>query len=379
MELSVIILNYNVRYFLEQCLLSVQKALENIDSEIVVIDNNSEDGSCEMALDKFPTVKLLQNKENVGFSKANNQAVKIATGKYLCILNPDTVVAENTFLECIEVFKTKTKIGGIGVQMIDGTGKFLPESKRNIPTPKKSLKKIVGLTKNKNGYYANNLEKDACGNVEVLAGAFIFMERKLYEEVNGFDEDYFMYGEDIDLCYKILKAGFSNYYLGSQQLLHYKGESTIRDKAYYERFFGAMRIFYSKHFNTNKITDLSVDVAVSMAKKLRKVKNSKTKVEVAKAETAIFISDNENLFKKISAVVKIPMKMRSEASIVEKNYNNCLVIFDSEYISFENIFSTMDAFKNQQNSFRIIPPNCNFLIGSNRSDEKGEVLHFLTT
>ncbi len=375
MELSVIILNYKVRYFLEQCLLSVLNATQGIDAEIIVIDNNSEDGSCEMVLERFPDVKLLQNKENVGFSKANNQAVKTASGTYLCILNPDTVVAEKTLHNCLNVYKKKHKIGAIGLQMIDGTGNFLPESKRNIPTPKKSLKKLIGLTKDTNGYYANNLKNDECGNVEVLAGAFVFMERKLYDQINGFDEDYFMYGEDIDLSYKILKAGFANYYLGSEKLLHYKGESTIRNEAYYDRFFGAMKIFYSKHFNTNKVADMSVDLAVSVAKKLKKTKNEKAKEIVAKPESVIFISEDSRKFDKISAVLKAPVKMMKDFSSAQ-DYENTQFIFDANHISAADIFSAMYLLKNQKNIFRIIPPNCSFMIGSDRSDEKGEVFHF---
>ena len=246
MKLSVVILNYNVQYFLEQCLLSVKRALINIDSEIIVIDNNSEDDSCQMVKERFPEITLIQNSENVGFSKANNQAVKVAQGDYVCILNPDTAVAEDTFTKTLTHFESHENVGALGIHLIDGTGNFLPESKRNVPTPSASLYKIVGLS-GKASYYAKHIDKDQSGPVDILVGAFMLMKRSVYEEADGFDEDYFMYGEDIDLSYKITKLGYQNYYFGDADVLHYKGESTQKDKAYLDRFYGAMRIFYKKN------------------------------------------------------------------------------------------------------------------------------------
>jgi GT2 family glycosyltransferase len=266
MKLSVIILNYNVRYFLEQTIISVQRAITRINAEIIVIDNNSTDDSCKMMQDRFPEITLLQNKENVGFSKANNQAVKIATGEYVCILNPDTAVSEDTFIQCINYAEATPKMGALGIYMLDGTGNFLPESKRNIPTPTVSLLKLTGFTKK---YYANHIEPEARGEVAVLAGAFMFLKRNLYNEVGGFDEDYFMYGEDIDLSYKITKAGYKNHYLGNTEILHYKGESTQKDAIYFERFYGAMKIFYKKHYNDSSLLNKLVEIGVTLAKKTK--------------------------------------------------------------------------------------------------------------
>ena len=201
MQLSVIILNYNVRYFLEQCVLSVQKALENIDGEIIVIDNNSSDDSCAMMKELFPNIKLIENKENLGFPKGNNIGVAQAKGEYICILNPDTVLAEDTFekilnfvtLSAVEV--PNSEIGIIGCKLIDGTGNFLPESKRGIPTPWVAFTKIFGLYKISNvfgKYYAQHLTEDNSGKVEILVGAFMVMKRELYNEIGGFDENCFM-------------------------------------------------------------------------------------------------------------------------------------------------------------------------------------------
>ena len=252
MQLSVIILNYNVRYFLELCLESVQHAIQNLDAEIIVVDNNSPDDSCAMVKKQFPDVQLIENKENVGFAKANNQAVRVAKGYYICVLNPDTVVAETTFLNCIKKAKTLSNLGLIGVQLLDGKGGFLPESKRNLPTPKVSLFKVFGgRFSHLFPYYATHLAKDSEGEISVLVGAFMFTEKYKYIEAGGFDEQYFMYGEDIDFSYSIKKLGYKNYYLGSEAMIHFKGESSFKDKIYRERFFGAMKLFYKKHFKSS--------------------------------------------------------------------------------------------------------------------------------
>ncbi len=211
MKLSVVILNYNVKFFLELCLKSVEQAITSIDAEIIVVDNDSLDGSCDMVKQKFPLVRLISNQDNVGFAKANNEGVKAAKGEYICILNPDTVVAEDTFVQLLEFAESKPDLGAIGCKLIDGSGKFLPESKRNVPVVKVALQKIFGNGKN---YYANHINVNEIGKVDVLVGAFMLMKKDTYNQVNGFDEDYFMYGEDIDLSYKLLHSGFHNYYYG---------------------------------------------------------------------------------------------------------------------------------------------------------------------
>ena len=245
MQLSVIILNYNVRYFLELCVKSVLESVSSINAEVIVIDNNSTDNSCLMLQEVFRgQIRVIENKENLGFSKAYNQAVENCLGRYICILNPDTVVAEDTFIKTLELLKSKKEIGALGCRMIDGLGKFLPESKRNIPSPTIALKKILGDSKK---YYAS-LDEKYSGYVEALAGAFIVMSKSSYIKVGGFDEDYFMYGEDIDLSLKLLKSGYKNYYFGDLTIIHFKGESTTKNYTYAKRFYGAMYLFYKKHF-----------------------------------------------------------------------------------------------------------------------------------
>ncbi len=255
MKLSIIIVNYNVRHFLEQCLVSVNKATVNIAAEVFVVDNNSPDDSVEMVKDNFPDVILIHNKENVGFSKANNQAIDQSKGEYVLLLNPDTVVEEDTFEKCIEFMDTHPEGGGLGVKMIDGNGKFLPESKRGLPTPAVSFYKIFGLSKvfPKSKifakYHLGYLKEDETNEIEVLSGAFMWMRKSVLDKTGYLDETFFMYGEDIDLSYRITQAGFKNYYLPSVKIIHYKGESTKKGNINYVFvFYNAMIIFSKKHF-----------------------------------------------------------------------------------------------------------------------------------
>jgi len=255
MKLSIIIVNYNVRHFLEQCLISVTKATANISAEIFVVDNNSPDNSVVMVRKRFPKIRLIHNKENVGFSRANNQAIDKSKGKYILLLNPDTVVEEDTFENCIKFMDNHPNAGGLGVKMIDGNGKFLPESKRGLPTPSVSFYKIFGFSKifpkSKTfaKYHLGYLPEDATNEIEVLSGAFMWMRKSVLDKIGYLDEDFFMYGEDIDLSYRITRAGHKNYYLPEVKIIHYKGESTKKGNINYVFvFYNAMIIFSKKHF-----------------------------------------------------------------------------------------------------------------------------------
>jgi len=255
MKLSVIIVNYNVRYFLQQCLQSVEKAIAGTDAEVFVVDNNSTDGSCKMVRELFPWVKLIENTDNKGFSKANNQAIRISTGEYILLLNPDTVVEETTFRLTCDFMDQHPDCGGLGVQMIDGKGKFLPESKRGLPTPAVAFWKIFGMSalfpKSRifGRYHLGYLSKEETHQIDVLSGAFMQMRRSVLDRTGLLDEDYFMYGEDIDLSYRITKAGYKNYYFPGTRIIHYKGESTKKSSVNYVIvFYKAMVIFARKHF-----------------------------------------------------------------------------------------------------------------------------------
>src|SRR5690606_12894967 len=215
-----------VRHFLHQCIDSVSKALIGINAEIIVVDNNSPDDSCQMVKQFFPNVILVENKENAGFPKGNNIGVSIAKGEQICILNPDTVVAEDTFSKILSFVANRENIGIVGAKLVDGRGNFLPESKRGTPTPFVAVTKIAGLysvfpnLKLLNQYYAGHLNHNQTGKVDILVGAFMVMKRDLYLEVGGFDEDCFMYSDDIDLSYTVLKAGKENFYYPETTVIH---------------------------------------------------------------------------------------------------------------------------------------------------------------
>ena len=259
MQLSIVIVNYNVQYFLEQCLLSVQRACQNLSHEIFVVDNASKDDSVEMVRIKFPLVKLIANADNPGFSKANNQAITQAQGEFVLILNPDTVVAEDTFLKCISFMESQPQAGALGTKMIDGKGNFLPESKRALPTPEVAFYKIFGLaalfpkSKKFGRYHLGFLSKDDTHEVEILSGAFMFFRKKVLDKIGYFDESFFMYGEDIDLSYRVIKAGYKNFYFADTTIIHYKGESTKKGSLNYVKvFYEAMLIFARKHFASGR-------------------------------------------------------------------------------------------------------------------------------
>lgn len=264
-KLSVIIVNYNVKYFLEHALASVQKAMEGIEGEVFVVDNASSDGSVEMVRQRFPKVRLIANQKNVGFSKANNQAIRESTGEYVLLLNPDTVVQEDTFRKVVDFMDAHPDAGGLGVKMIDGKGNFLPESKRAFPSPRVAFYKAFGLSalfpksKTFGRYHLGHLPEDETAEVEVLAGAFMLIRKSVLDEIGLLDETFFMYGEDIDLSYRIVQAGYKNYYFPETQIIHYKGESTKKGSLNYVRmFYEAMAIFVRKHFGSSKARTFSL-------------------------------------------------------------------------------------------------------------------------
>lgn len=270
MKLSIIIVNYNVKNFLDQCLNSVFKAISNIDAEVFVVDNISSDDSVEMVKTKYPQVKLIANQKNVGFSIANNQAIKLANGEYILLLNPDTVVEEDTFEKCITFSDNHPKLGGLGIKMIDGNGIFLPESKRGLPSPSVSFYKIFGLSslfpKSKKfaKYHLGYLNEDEINEIEILSGAYMWMRKSVLDEIGYLDESFFMYGEDIDLSYRIIKAGYQNYYFPKAKIIHYKGESTKKGSINYVFvFYNAMIIFSKKHFTKNaKAFSFFINIAI---------------------------------------------------------------------------------------------------------------------
>ncbi len=246
MKLSVIIVNYNVRPYLTACLDSVQRALDGVESEVFVVDNHSDDDSVEVVGRDYAWVHLINNRENLGFSKANNIAIRQAKGEYILLLNPDTVVAEDTLKNAVGFMDQHPETGGAGVRMHNADGTLAPESRRAIPTPFVAARKMLGFTKR---YYMSYLSWDAPAQIEVVSGAFMLLRRKAILEVGLLDEDFFMYGEDIDLSYRLLQGGWQNWYL-PYDIVHYKGQSTSKsDFRYVHVFYQAMLIFFRKHYS----------------------------------------------------------------------------------------------------------------------------------
>ncbi len=364
-----------MRYFLEACIQSVLQALEGLEAELIVVDNNSPDDSCAMVKQKFPEVQLIENTENVGFAKANNQGVAAAKASHICILNPDTIVPATIFTSMLQAIDTLEYVGFMGCKLIDGTGAFLPESKRNIPSPLTSLRRLFGIRiGNVRSYYADHIPPTAVGQVAVLVGAFMFGKKETYTCVGGFDEDYFMYGEDIDLSYKVRKRGFLNYYIGTTAVLHFKGESTDRNAVYIQRFYGAMRLFYQKHFRSNWLLDRMVSTAIHMIAFSQRWKKPTTVVrEIAQY---YLVSDNPLLQAQLAKVLRKKVQLISVAAIEDLAYTNIELIFDNEYVSYTHIIALMQRYKGDTITYRIRPAGCTYTIGSDRSDSKGVVTQF---
>lgn len=274
-HLSIIIVTYNSKKLIEQCLISIDKAIAGINSEIIIVDNNSNDGSKEYIPSRFTGVKFIFNNENAGFAKACNQGFKISSGDYILFLNPDTVLSETCLSDCISFLETHTDTGAVGVRMLDEKGKFLKESKRGLPSPSASFYKLFGIaavfpgSKTIAKYYEGHLPEEENNPVEVLSGAFIMIKRSVFEKLNGFDERFFMYGEDVDLSLRICQQGFKNYYLGKVSITHLKGGSTTYNYKYIQDFYGAMKLFVKKHYgNKPALYLLFLQAGISFRKML---------------------------------------------------------------------------------------------------------------
>ena len=269
MKLSVVIVNYNVKYFLEQCLHSLEQAAMGIDHEVIVIDNASTDGSTEYITARFPKVKWMACRENNGFSKGNNIAIAHAKGEYILMLNPDTIVTKEAIEGCIAFMDSNADAGACGVYMLRTDGTFAPESRRALPTPFVAFCKMSGLSnlfpksRTFGRYYMQYLDKEETNPIEIISGAYMMLRHKTIKKTGALDEDFFMYGEDIDLSYRILKSGYRNYYL-PLRILHYKGESTNKSSyRYVHTFYRAMQLFFKKHYSHySLIVSLPINIAI---------------------------------------------------------------------------------------------------------------------
>ena len=350
---------------MELCLKSVEAAIANLDAEIIVVDNDSSDESCMMVKTLFPNVVLIENNENFGFSKGNNIGVSIAKGDYVCILNPDVVVGEDTFETLLGFAERKENLGILGCRLVDGSGAFLPESKRNIPFPKIALKKILGNSKD---YYANQIGEFKIGNVPIFVGAFMLMKKEVFKLVNGFDEDYFMYGEDIDLSYRIHKLGYNNIYYGNITAIHFKGESTLWDKNYSKRFYGAMQVFYKKHFKSNMLFNIFVWIGIKMAYFMS------SRPKVVKESIKQYVMFSNKIPEDLESKLRKPVFLNTAYKNIEEDTE---MILDAHMLSYKNIILYISDKKiNNKVGFKILPKNSNFIIGSKSSKSRGEVINF---
>ena len=406
MKLSVIIVNYNVKYFLEHCLNAVSKACKNIETEIIVVDNASTDGSRSFLEARFSNVKFIWNETNLGFSKANNLGLKFTTGEYTLFLNPDTIVPEDCFEKCIDFFETHADCGAIGVKMIDGSGNFLKESKRSFPTPAASFYKLTGLHKlfptHKKfaAYYAGHLSESNTASVEVLSGAFMMVSDKMLKRVKGFDEDFFMYGEDIDLSYRIKKTGFKNYFFADTTIIHFKGESTQKNNPEYAaRFYGAMKLFVQKHYQENKWQQKILLMAIATGKKItetkRKSKEKFQKKQINPKPASLLIIADQIRFNEMIQQIRFSEKpfvisgrittnnrddnpqsgqIHQIEQVIEKEKINYLLCCENG-LSYQDIIELFVK-HHKKTEFLIHAQNCSSIIGSSNKENNGmAILH----
>jgi len=271
MQLSVVIVNYNVRVFLENALTSVIKAMEKIDGEVFVVDNASDDGSVEMVRQKFPRVKLIVNDRNLGFAAANNRALEKCRSDFVLLLNPDTLVQEDTIQVMIKYLNDHPEAGMAGCKILNPDGSLEPACRRSFPTPWVAFTKIAGLSalfphsKWFGKYNLTYLDPDQTYPVEAISGSFMMVRRAVYDQVGGLDEQFFMYGEDLDWCYRIREAGWNIAYVHGTQIIHYKGESTRRSNIDEVRlFYEAMRVFVRKHLSRGIFSDVVLRTGIAL-------------------------------------------------------------------------------------------------------------------
>ena len=272
-DLSIIIVNYNVKEFLQNLIHSIYKAAQRITFEIIVVDNASNDGSVEFIKEKFPTVKLFTNKENLGFSKANNIGLKEATGKYILLINPDTIVSEDTFDKMIRFFQENSEAGLAGCKILNPDGSLQLACRRSFPGPWTSFCKVTGLSnlfpqsRLFARYNLTYLNEDQTYEVDAISGSFMMFTKEIYEKVGGLDEQFFMYGEDLDFCYRVQKAGYKVLYVHSTQIIHYKGESTRRSSLDETKiFYSAMQLFVKKHLSGSLLVEIILQAAIIFRK-----------------------------------------------------------------------------------------------------------------
>jgi GT2 family glycosyltransferase len=377
LQLSIIIVNYNVKFFLEQCLSSVIKACARIDAEIFVVDNNSTDGSSAYFAHRFHQVQFTWKTENVGFAKANNEALQLAKGEKILFLNPDTIVPEDCFEKCLTFFSATENVGAIGCRMIDGSGKYLPESKRGFPSPFTSFCKMTGLTtlfphsKIFAQYYLGHLPNNTTNKVDVLAGACMLVHKKILDEIGSFDERFFMYAEDIDLSYRIQQAGYYNYFYADSTIIHFKGESTQKLKAdYIKVFYGAMALFVQKHYSKGigRCYGVLLQLAIAAKAISTGIKNLFAKSMQAPnnnlSNNKVLVMADTETYQNLSNRLTFYFKQVENMQVTDKMPidNNCILLCTPS-VSFKEIIRLINT-SADKHTFLIHSNGTNSMVGS---------------
>ena len=354
MKVSVIIVNYKVKYYLAQCLHSVFRAMEGIDGEVIVVDNDSQDDSISYARELYPQVSYIENKENVGFARANNMAIRQSKGEYVVLLNPDTVVNEHLLSDCVAQLDAHPEIGATGVRMLNENGTFAPESRRGIPTPFTAFCKMVGLAKLFpksrlfGRYYMKYLDEYAATPIEIISGACMFIRKSVLDECGLLDEDFFMYGEDIDLSYRLLKTGKQNYYVPTR-IMHYKGESTHKNTfRYVYVFYEAMYIFFRKHYSSyNWILSVPIRSAIYLKGATEFISRKlhgwfkKPLSDQEYLKTVRFLLKGSN--RTVETMVEICEQNKLVYDVVEnETVHYDYVVFDVEEFSYDQILEELE-------------------------------------
>ncbi len=382
-QLSIVIVNYNVKYFLQQCLYSVRAATQGLETDIYVVDNHSTDQSVEYLRPLFPEVTFIENTENVGFAKANNQAFRICKGEYVLMLNPDTVIGEESLRSLYFFMEDHPEAGALGLKMINGNGIFLAESKRSFPTPWVSFCKLFGLSKlfpnspKYASYALPYLSPDEQHEVDVLCGAFMLMRHEALDKIGLLDEDFFMYGEDIDLSYRFIQGGYKNYYM-PERMLHYKGESTQKmSYRFLQRFYGAMLIFYRKHYaHSSLLLNWAVKVAVLIRAGLTSLCHIVGNKQAAPKHRRVLIVCRGEAWEEAKKTIahKFPKcehinlwdlnEERITAAICRKNQMKRFtdIVFVYPDARFEQMFLLMDLMPNKQMIYHILHRESNLFV-----------------
>jgi len=380
--------------------------MQNIDGEIIVVDNNSSDGSCDFFKNRFSKIAFVWNKTNVGFAKANNQALQTAKGDYILFLNPDTIIPEDCLEKCIDFLKTKNNDAALGIKMLDGSGKYLKESKRSFPSPLTSFYKLAGLSKlfpnskTFSKYHLGNLNENEINKVDVLSGAFMMIPKQILEKTGAFDEQFFMYGEDIDLSYRIQKAGFTNYYFADSAIIHFKGESTKKGSLNYVKiFYKAMSIFVKKHYGEKQAGLYSfflisaIFFRGSLSAIYRIVKGSLDKRNDSIKQIKVVIAGSEGEFTEVKNLLKrsVPEKIIAGRIENDKHFSKNTIasfrdlinlfsfsgadeiIFCEGQLSFKQIISAMQKVP-QNVAIKIFAKGSHSIIGSDDKNLPGSII-----